>query len=159
MALRIDHAGSTAVPGLDAKPVIDIPVSVAALGHGVPYLESLPAFGLRPHRENPDRTKRFFPEPVGERRAPVPLREFGSLDERLNRLLRDHLRRHPKDRRECAEVKRGLADRSRLGREGSVRAREPTAGAVLRRAHDWVPQSGRGSGPTDGGPGTPLTLG
>ena len=31
LALRIDHNGSTAVPGLAAKPVIDIQVSVAAL--------------------------------------------------------------------------------------------------------------------------------
>ena len=31
VAVRIDHIGSTAVPGLDAKPIIDVQISVAAL--------------------------------------------------------------------------------------------------------------------------------
>lgn len=48
-ALRIDHIGSTSVPGLPAKDVIDIQVAVAALDLDV--VDSLRAAGfeLRPH--------------------------------------------------------------------------------------------------------------
>ena len=72
-AVRIDHIGSTAVPGLAAKNVIDIQVSVAALDAA----DALAGAGFRPfaeiladHRppgdESPDAqwAKRFFSEPV-----------------------------------------------------------------------------------------------
>lgn len=150
VALRIDHVGSTAVPGLDAKPVIDVQVSVASLVPDAPYLEPLRALGFRLHAENPDRTKRLFREPVGERRAHVHVRELGSFDERLNLLLRDYLRSHPEDAHEYARVKRGLAERFRLDREGYVRAKEPAVWSILRVAHDWAQQSGWRPGPTDG---------
>ncbi|MGI0156057.1 MAG: GrpB family protein, partial [Thermoplasmata archaeon] len=65
VALRIDHVGSTSVVDLDAKPVIDIQVSVATLIPEAPYLGPLERLGLRFHPENPDRTKRFFLGPVG----------------------------------------------------------------------------------------------
>src|SRR5205809_7876507 len=45
LALRIDHNGSTAVPGLAAKPVIDIQVSVGSLQPLAPFLAPLASIG------------------------------------------------------------------------------------------------------------------
>ena len=45
LALRIDHNGSTSIPGLSAKPIIDIQVSVAALQPIATYRERLQAIG------------------------------------------------------------------------------------------------------------------
>jgi GrpB-like predicted nucleotidyltransferase (UPF0157 family) len=45
LALRIDHVGSTAVPGLAAKPVIDIQISVASLAGMSLYSEALSQLG------------------------------------------------------------------------------------------------------------------
>jgi len=45
LALRVEHVGSTAVPGLPAKAVIDIQVSVASLGPMSSYLEVLAHIG------------------------------------------------------------------------------------------------------------------
>jgi GrpB-like predicted nucleotidyltransferase (UPF0157 family) len=45
LALRIDHVGSTSVPGLAAKPVIDIQVSVASLGTLGIYADTLAKLG------------------------------------------------------------------------------------------------------------------
>src|SRR5262245_58030205 len=53
LAVRIDHNGSTAVPGLSAKPVIDIQISVAALQPMHPYAEALVALGYV-HVPDPD---------------------------------------------------------------------------------------------------------
>jgi len=53
LALRIDHNGSTAVPGLSAKPIIDIQVSVAALHPIATYGERLQAIGYV-HVPDPD---------------------------------------------------------------------------------------------------------
>ena len=148
-ARRIDHVGSTAVPGLDAKPVIDIQVSVVAIAPEALYLGPLETMGFRWDRENPDRSKRFFREPVGEHRTHIHVREAGSLDEQLNLLLRDYLRTHPDVAAEYARVKWALAERFRNDREGYVRAKEPTVWSILRPAHDWAQQFAWRPGPSD----------
>jgi len=45
VALRIDHIGSTSVPGLGAKPVIDIQVSVAAVSSKQTNVDSIEGLG------------------------------------------------------------------------------------------------------------------
>ncbi len=47
VAFRVDHIGSTAVPGLAAKPIIDIQVSVSDIEDETPYLPVLVAAGYR----------------------------------------------------------------------------------------------------------------
>jgi len=148
-ARRIDHVGSTAVPGLDAKPVIDIQVSVATLAPEGPFLTPLETLGYRWHRENPDRTQRFFREPAGADRTHLHVREHGSFDEQLNLLLRDYLRHHPDAAAEYAGVKRSLAEKFRNDREGYVLAKEPTIWSLLVKAHDWSQHAGWRPGPSD----------
>jgi len=150
VALRIDHVGSTAVPGLDAKPVIDVQVSVASLEPDIHYLQPLEALRFRFHRENPDRTKRFFLGPEGERRIHVHVRRAGSFDEQLNLLLRDYLRTHSDSAHEYARVKWALAEKFRHDRDGYVRAKEPTVWSLLQKAHDWAQETGWSAGPSDG---------
>ena len=148
-ALRIDHVGSTSIPGLDAKPVIDVQVSVATLVPEKPYREPLESIGFRWQRENPDRSKRFFREPLGEHRTHLHVREAGSFDEQLNLLLRDYLRTHRPAATEYARVKWGLAEQFRNDREGYVRAKEPTVWSILRQAHDWAQETAWRPGPSD----------
>jgi GrpB-like predicted nucleotidyltransferase (UPF0157 family) len=150
VATRIDHVGSTAVPGLAAKPVIDIQVSVASIEPELAFVGPLETYGLHYQRENPDRTKRFFLGRDGERRFHVHVRREGSIDEQLNLLFRDYLRVHPADAQEYAEAKRALAERFRNDREGYVHAKEPTVWSLLQRAHDWSQESGWSPGPSDG---------
>jgi GrpB-like predicted nucleotidyltransferase (UPF0157 family) len=149
VALRIDHVGSTAVPGLDAKPVIDIQVSVTHLGPEAPYRVPLEGAGFLLQAANPDRSKRFFREPSGTRRAHVHVRPAGSFEEQLNLLFRDFLRSDAGARHEYARTKRELAERFRADREGYVRAKEPTVWAILLRAHDWLQATNWSPGPSD----------
>lgn len=149
VALRIDHVGSTSVPGLDAKPVIDIQISVAALDPETPFRDPIAALGYRFRPQNPDRTKRFFVEPEGGRPTHVHVREFGSFDERLNLLFRDYLRTHAEVAREYARVKWDLSAKFRDDRDGYVRAKEPTVWSILRGAHDWSQETGWRPGPSD----------
>jgi GrpB-like predicted nucleotidyltransferase (UPF0157 family) len=149
LALRIDHVGSTAVPGLDAKPVIDIQVSVPTLEPSDPFGRPLGSIGFVPHPNNPDRTQRFFREPPGIRRVHLHVRRAGSFDEQLNLMFRDYLRTHPDAAQEYAQRKRELAIRFRNDREAYVRAKEPTVWSLLVRAHDWAQGSGWHPGPTD----------
>src|SRR5260370_31281688 len=70
-ALRIDHIGSTSVPGLAAKPVIDIQISVADFEPVDAYRLPLERLGYIFRSDNPERTKRYFRETPGQRRVHI----------------------------------------------------------------------------------------
>ena len=148
-ALRIDHIGSTSVPELDAKPVIDVQLSVATLEPAAAYRGPLEALRYRFHATNTDRTQRFFLGPLGGDATHLHVRETGSFDERLNLLLRDYLRTHRDEANEYARVKWSLSETFRNDRVGYVRAKEPTIWSMLRRAHDWAQGTGWSPGPSD----------
>jgi GrpB-like predicted nucleotidyltransferase (UPF0157 family) len=95
VALRIDHIGSTAVPGLAAKPIIDIQVSVAAFEPLEAFRGPLERLGYVYRADNSERTKRYFREPPGRRRTHVHVRRAGSFSEQWALLFRDYLRAHP----------------------------------------------------------------
>lgn len=110
VALRIEHVGSTSVPGLPAKPIIDIDVHVADSSAEQHYVPALERIGYRliirepwwnGHRMlvTPQTTDRvnLHVFPVD---APEPLRHL---------LFRDWLRSHPEDRQRYAAAKRDLA--------------------------------------------------
>jgi GrpB-like predicted nucleotidyltransferase (UPF0157 family) len=149
VARRIDHVGSTAVPGLAAKPVIDLQISVDALEPVARYAEPLATLGYAYEARNPDRVRRAFRWPPGERRRHLYARVAGSFDEQLNLLFRDFLRSSPDDARTYARSKQELAVRFRTDREGYVRAKEPAVWSILRRAHDWAQATGWSAGPSD----------
>ena len=77
IALRIDHIGSTSVRGLDAKPIIDIQVSVASFGPLDAYRLPLQRAGFV-YRPGAELTKRYFRERPGERRTHIHVRRAGS---------------------------------------------------------------------------------
>src|SRR5512140_1813245 len=106
LALRIDHIGSTSVPGLCAKDVIDIQISVARLD--APVVAALHAIGYskahdisRDHRppddDGPDENwhKLFFRPPHGQRRTNTHVRVLGRPNQRYPLLFRDYLIAHP----------------------------------------------------------------
>ena len=83
VALRIDHIGSTAVPGLAGKPIVDVQISVDRLEPVEPFRSPLEAAGFVYRAANTERTKRYFREPPGQRRTHVHIRRAGSFSEQL----------------------------------------------------------------------------
>jgi GrpB-like predicted nucleotidyltransferase (UPF0157 family) len=110
LALRIDHNGSTAVPGLAAKPVIDIQISVAPLHPIDPYIRALVALGYV-HVPDPDDAVCPFLHRPGEwpHTHHVHLVEAGGLEERRTLAFRDYLRDDAGARHEYEQLKRRLA--------------------------------------------------
>jgi GrpB-like predicted nucleotidyltransferase (UPF0157 family) len=127
----IHHVGSTAVPNLEAKPVIDILVGIESLESGracfeplatleyvhAPYLSSEMHWFCKPHPSR--RTHHLHLAPVGSAR----------YEEEL--AFRDHLRADAGAAREYAALKRELADRFREDREGYTDAKETFIRSVL----------------------------
>jgi GrpB-like predicted nucleotidyltransferase (UPF0157 family) len=97
VAVRIDHIGSTAIPGLAAKPIIEVQISVRGFEPLAAFREPLVALGYVFRADNPERTKRYFREAPGSRRTHIHVRRAGSWNEQFALLFRDYLRTHPAD--------------------------------------------------------------
>ena len=112
LALRVDHVGSTSVPGLAAKPVIDIQVSVAAIVPRAPIVDPLVAAGYR-HSIDPIETEHEFLSKGYDdgypRRVHVHVCQVGSAWERRHLAFRDALRDNAVTAAEYAALKRRLA--------------------------------------------------
>ncbi len=95
-ALAIEHTGSTAVEGLDAKPIIDLMIAVESLeaGEGLqPVLEEL-GYEFRPDDEVPGRL--FHAKgPTENRTHHLSLAELDGRFWRVQLIFRDYLRTHP----------------------------------------------------------------
>ena len=110
IAVRIDHNGSTSVPGLAAKPIIDIQISVDRLHPMHRYLPALERLGYvhLPHADD-DRCPFFHRPAEWPHTHHVHVVEAGGEEERQTLAFRDYLREHPETAREYAELKRDLA--------------------------------------------------
>src|SRR5262249_21294499 len=107
IALRIDHNGSTAVPGLSAKPIIDIQISVAALQPMGAYERPLAALGYVHVPHDDDAWCPFFHRPAGwPHTHHVHVVVAGGGEERRTLAFRDYLRAHPEAAREYEALKR-----------------------------------------------------
>ena len=138
VAVRIDHIGSTAVPGLSAKPIIDIQISVADLDPLDDYRVPLVGLGYRFRAGNAERTKRYFREPAGERRTHIHVRRAGSFSEQFALLFRDYLRAHPAAASEYGALKLRLAELHRDDRRAYTDAKVAFTWEVIRSADGWA---------------------
>ena len=158
-ALRIDHIGSTSVPGLVAKDIIDIQVTVAELSDEiVKRIESI-GHVHRPHVDSdhlpPDMEadpaqwrKLYFREADGHREVHIHVRVDGRLNQRYPLLFRDYLRQHPPAAAAYGEFKRRLGS---VVEEGAVYAdtKDPVCDLIIIAAEVWSSRTGWAPGPSD----------
>ncbi|MBQ1074109.1 GrpB family protein [Micromonospora sp. C31] len=134
----IHHVGSTAVPGLAAKPVIDIMVGVADLELSRPCIELLKplSYCYRPYRAE---VMHWFCKPrPGHRTHHVHLVPTGS-PRYLNVLaFRDYLRAHPDARADYEALKRELASRFPDDREAYTEGKTELIGKLTEAARVWA---------------------
>lgn len=109
-ALAIEHVGSTAVPGLSAKPIIDVDLTVADAADESSYLPPLEAAGFILVIRQPEwQQHRMLSWHV----ISTNLHVFptGAVELRRTRIFRNWLRTHPDDRARYAALKEELARR------------------------------------------------
>lgn len=137
-AIRIDHIGSTAVPGLPAKPIIDIDVSVINPDDEEHYLPSLIAAGYQLRvREPGHRMVRSANLDVQVHVCPA-----GSEWERRHLLFRDWLRHDAADRAAYARLKEGLATQDWSDMNAYAAAKGPLIAEITAHAELWAKQVG-----------------
>ena len=149
LALRIDHIGSTAVPGLAAKDVIDIQITVESLEH--PQIDqALARAGAVPTEIDADHlppgmtldceelSKRFYRYIPPARRANIHVREMGRFNQRYALLCRDYLIAHPEGAAAYAEIKRQLARHFSDDTEAYYDVKDPTFDLFMSAAREWA---------------------
>lgn len=138
-AERIDHVGSTAVPGLAAKPVIDIQVSVRVLHPLGPHLPPLVALGYTHVPHSDDATYPFLHRPSDWPHSHhIHLCEAHGHEERRSLAFRDFLREHPEVAAEYAGEKRrlgsGFSSSSFESRNAYAEAKSAFIEPIIERA-------------------------
>lgn len=149
-ATRIDHIGSTAVPGLGAKDIIDVQVTVRDLDEAGKLTRLLRAHGFRegltfqydafhPMPEtDPELRKLYMREPEGERRVHIHVRELGRFNHRYALLFRDYLRSSESARHEYEILKRRAAQVFPDNIDGYMSLKEPVLHIIYEAASLWA---------------------
>lgn len=104
----IEHIGSTAVPGLAAKPIIDLMASVRELEVVRPRQHELAAIGFHPHDNGMVDRLLYVRADGGVRSHILHVVTSESWPTRNQRILRDYLRKHPDDAARYAHLKREI---------------------------------------------------
>lgn len=148
LALRIDHIGSTSVPGLGAKDVIDVQVTVRELNDQTfgRLLEAgfQPKLHVKDHvpkgmDANPDLwCKQLVIEKPGERRANIHLRKIGNPNQRYAILFRDYLRAHPNSSQTIELIKRELARYHPNDMDAYYDIKDPVYDLIWDAAQGWA---------------------
>ncbi|AFY57770.1 hypothetical protein Riv7116_5392 [Rivularia sp. PCC 7116] len=133
---EIQHIGSTAVPGLAAKPIIDIMVGLRNLSDATKIIKPLEDLGYVYWADNPNPERMFFVKgmpPYGTKRTHHVhvVKINGGFWQR--RLFRDYLSTHPEEAQRYETLKRDLAARFRHDREAYTEAKTDYIRQVMEK--------------------------
>lgn len=136
--LKVGHFGSTAVPGLAAKPVIDILLAVSSKEDWPRIIRPLATLGyVHAPGAFDDAIRMFFVKgmpPYGEKRThQIHLLEFEGKEWRRELAFRDHLRIHAADAVKYEVLKRELAAKYATDREAYTEAKTHFIQSILKK--------------------------
>jgi GrpB-like predicted nucleotidyltransferase (UPF0157 family) len=138
VARRIEHVGSTSVPGLAAKPVVDIMVTVDDPNDDANFVLALTKAGYVLRVIEP--AHRMFRTPA--RDVHVHLWRAASDDERRHLLFRNWLRENADDRTRYESVKRELAKHQWDDSNDYAQAKSEVIAEIMGRADTWARVTG-----------------
>ena len=134
----IQHIGSTAIPGLAAKPIIDIYVGVTSIQEAQQAIKPIEELGYQFWTDNPNKEKMFFVKgmpPFGAGRTHhVHIVEHNSNYWRARILFRDYLRSHVDEAQKYEQLKYQLMQEHPLDREAYTDAKAEFITEVLKKA-------------------------
>jgi GrpB-like predicted nucleotidyltransferase (UPF0157 family) len=139
-ALSIEHVGSTSVPGLAAKPIIDIVAVVPDVDEIAGVVSALERLGYasRPGAFADDKDHLFFPKDSGGRRTHhLHIFSAASPLPQQNLIFRDYLAAHPDAARRYESVKHRAADLHPDSRARYGEAKEAVMRQLMAQALAW----------------------
>jgi GrpB-like predicted nucleotidyltransferase (UPF0157 family) len=162
LALRIDHIGSTSIPGLAAKDRIDIQVTILSASKFESVRSKLEGIGYNEiSRIQSDHIppggpfdvheweKRIFGPPETKRPTNLHVRVDGRANQRYPLLFRDYLRQHANVASAYALVKRQLAHWHPDNTEAYCEIKDPVCDIIAISAQEWAKTAKWLPGPSD----------
>ncbi len=140
--LKVEHFGSTSVPGLAAKPILDIIVGVSHKKDWPKLIKPLEMAGYVYWEENPKTDEMFFVKgmpPFGKKRT-HHVHIYELYEERWNRELsfRDYLIAHPNEAKNYESIKKNLATRFQYDREAYTKWKKPYIETVMTNINKGI---------------------
>ncbi len=145
-AVAIHHIGSTAIPGIHAKPVIDLLVEVADLAGVDGRAPAMASLGYEAMGEYGIPGRRYFrrDDPEGARTHNLHAFRAGSGEVERHLAFRDYMIAHPAEARAYGELKRKLAAEHPWSMDGYMDGKDGFIREMDRRAARWRgPHAGR----------------
>jgi GrpB-like predicted nucleotidyltransferase (UPF0157 family) len=160
VALRIDHIGSTSVPGLAAKPRIDVQITAATLDAGtvMPLLEAVGYTGRADIGSDhcpPGMSlaevdlAKLYAQRLEAPAVNCHVRVAGRFNQRYAILFRDYLRAHAAAAAAYGEVKRSLATRAPHDWDLYYDVKDPAIDMLMSGAEEWAQRTDWSPGPSD----------
>jgi GrpB-like predicted nucleotidyltransferase (UPF0157 family) len=139
VAVRLEHVGSTAVPGLASKPILDLQLSVATIEPRTTYVEPLEQLGYLFVRDPDSPDYHLFAKPPQRPRSHhLHVCETGSEHELRHLALRDFLRAHEVEAERYEALKRELVDRHPEDRLAYIAGKQRYVAELEARALRWA---------------------
>jgi GrpB-like predicted nucleotidyltransferase (UPF0157 family) len=137
--LDIQHVGSTAIPGIPAKPIIDIGVAVRNFEEAAVCIDPIVQLGYVYRGENGIPRRHYFrrgssPSPDSAHTHHLHMNEIVGPDWQNQILFRDYLRQHPETAAEYGRLKLNVVQRFATDRDAYLSAKAPFIENVLRLA-------------------------
>ncbi len=134
LVVIVEHVGSTAVPGLAAKPIIDMDVVVPSVSDLPEVIVRLAMLGYVHQGDLGIPGREAFMSPAGKPRHHLYVCAVGSDELRRHRSFRDCLLTHPDDARAYGALKKDAALRFAHDRAAYTEAKTRFVEAILQRA-------------------------
>lgn len=135
--IAIHHIGSTSVPGLKAKPIIDIMPVVRDINNVDKYNQEMQEIGYMPKGENGIPGRRYFQKGGDKRSHHVHIYRVGSFEIKRHLVFRDYLQRHPDVSNRYGELKERLAQQFPYDIQSYINGKERLAREIEIKALDW----------------------
>jgi len=136
--VRIHHIGSTAIPGISAKPVIDILVEVKNIENVDNYNEKVKEMGYIPKGEYGIEGRRFFLKGEINRTHHIHVFQVGNSEIIRHLNFRDYMIYHPEEAKAYSEIKKELAIKFRHDIDGYCNGKNDFIKEIDRKAEEWV---------------------
>jgi len=139
-AAAIHHIGSTSVPNIYAKPVIDLLIEVGDITELDKQSSAMESLGYEVMGEFGIPGRRYFRKdaPGGIRTHQIHAFERGSAEAGRHLAFRDYLTAHPADALEYSELKRKLAEEHPHDLDAYMDGKDGFIEEIDRRAAQWV---------------------
>ncbi len=134
----IYHIGSTSIPGISAKPVIDILLSVNDISKIDDYNEEMVKLGYEAKGEYGIPSRRFFLKGIYDRTHHIHAFEVGNPEIIRHLNFRDYIIAHPEEMKQYQELKKELAKEFRYDNEGYCDGKDCFIKNIDKKAAEWA---------------------